>query len=202
MNPNNTTTMSFEGLRYANPQELDSAISTLQKLKNLREEVSRLLQTPILGGSAASREISPAVKPTLQAATPQVRTPMRRRRRRMAGPRPGSMRETIYGLLHSGCSSRKELIQRLAQERGLERHRAEEAVDAVVTNRRDPFIRRIGYGSYTIQGFPPAGSGREHTAPAEPASAAPANTVEAPRSGLSAPSAHPQTTSGSSAIAA
>jgi hypothetical protein len=167
-----TIHLNLEKLRYANPTELDTAIQVLHKLKGLREEVTRLLQTPILGGAL------PAVSPVSNAGTAPSEnapsSPRRRRRRRMAGPRPGTMREGIYQLLSAGYTTRKELIPRLAELRHIDRQRAEEVLDSVISNKRDPHIRRTGYGTYSIQGV----AIQQGVTPPPPA----AEEVQAPRS--------------------
>ncbi len=94
----------------------------------------------------STREVpqEPLQKPMVRPTLPQ-RAPLR-------PPKPESLRACVHGVLRDKGrpTKRTDIIQAVAERRG---HRTTDQfkskVGDILTNRHDPFIRRIGHGTYT-----------------------------------------------------
>jgi hypothetical protein len=141
-------------LAFAGPRELDTAIQHLQHIKSLREQLVEATQTffGTKGDVAPGLGSTPAGSKTRCPESVQSPAPSRPlRRSRGKFPRAGSVRETVYRLLAGGISERRMIIPQIAATHNVAINHAENLADSILTNSRDPYIRRVAVGVYRLR---------------------------------------------------
>ncbi len=149
-------------LQHTRPYPLD-------ELKQLRDFFARLVElrteeeeliaslaptiTPPVNGTAAMKPPPMVPRENITAPpNPPAKEPLARKP--MRPPRPGTTRAIIYGVLNEQGGRpmrRAEIVEEVARLRGQPVEQTLKSVAAVLKDRHDPHIARLGHGEYAYR---------------------------------------------------